>query len=157
MRNLIAFTTTTAISMIAISAQAADKASTINEWVKQAGSAIEEKMEYPKTAAMTGETDTHTFVVTVNRQGDILEITKGDKVKRNYFDSASNRALRYVDLPDLPASYEKDTLSFALVLDYSNDQDEPEKRDANKLSDRQVLALSGGKAVKGQKETIDGF
>jgi translation elongation factor EF-Ts len=105
MRNLIAFTATTAISMIAVSAQAADKPSTINEWVKQASSAIEEKMEYPKTAAMTGETDTHTFVVTVNRQGDILEITKGDKVKRNYFDAASNRALRYVDLPDLPASY----------------------------------------------------
>ncbi len=157
MRNLIALTATTVISMTTASAQAADKPSTINEWVKQAGSAIEEKMEYPKTAAMTGETDTHTFVVTVNRQGDILEITKGDKVKRNYFDNASNRALRYVDLPDLPASYAKDTLSFALVLDYSNNEDELEKGDAKKLSDRQILALSGGKTVNGKKETIDGF
>lgn len=157
MRNLIAFTATTAISMIAVSAQAADKPSTIKEWVKQASSAIEEKMEYPKTAAMTGETDTHTFVVTVNRQGDILEITKGDKVKRNYFDAASNRALRYVDLPDLPASYEKDTLSFALVLDYSNSENEPKNKDMKKLSDRQVLALSGGKAANGKAQTIDGF
>ena len=114
-------------------------------------------MEYPKTAAMTGETDTHTFVVTVNRQGDILEITKGDKVKRNYFDAASNRVLRYVDLPDLPASYEKDTLSFALVLDYSNNENEPKNKDMKKLSDRQVLAMSGGKAANGKAQTIDGF
>lgn len=149
MRILPTFITTTALSLFAVSALAADKPSTLNEWVKQSSSAIEAKMEYPETTSMLGETDTNTYVVTVNRQGDILEVTKGDKAKSQYFSIASNRALRYVDLPDLPASYKKDTLSFVLVLDYY-DRDDPEQtQDAKpELSDKQIIALSRNKDEK---------
>ncbi len=157
MRNLAIFTTTTALTLFAATAQAADKPSTINEWVEQASTAIEEKMEYPDTAALTNETDTHTYVVTVNRQGDILDVTKGEKESQEYFAQASGKALRYVDLPDLPASYKKDTLSFALVLDYTNqDVEEPKQTQVAKqeLSERQLYALSRGNDEKGM---TDGF
>jgi hypothetical protein len=43
------------------------------------------------------------------------------------------------------------------VLDYSNSENEPKNKDMKKLSDRQVLALSGGKAANGKAQTIDGF
>ncbi len=157
MRTLLTFTTTTALALFAASAQAADKPSTINEWVEQASAAIEAKMEYPETAALVNETDTHTYVVTVNRKGDILDITKGEKESQAYFAQASGRALRYVDLPDLPASYKKDKLSFALVLDYTNqDIEEPKQTQVAKqeLSDEQLIALSRGNDGKG---SIDGF
>ncbi len=119
------FTITAAVaSLAALNAQAGETPQTINDWVSHASSAIEAKMEYPETAAMVGDIGTNTFAVTVNRQGDILDITKHSKAKRTYFDSASYKALRYVELPDLPTSYKKDKLTFVLVLDYiQNERD----------------------------------
>tara|TARA_R110002096_G_C14661614_1_gene728098 strand:+ start:18464 stop:18934 length:471 start_codon:yes stop_codon:yes gene_type:complete len=149
--------TTVAVSMFTLSAQAADAPSTMNAWIDQASSAIEEKMEYPKTAALIGETDLHTLVVKVNRHGDILEVTKGDKAQSNYFDMASNKALRYVDLPDLPSSYKKDTLSFVLSLDYSNKDKQSRQQVAKTLSDKQVIALSKNKPTKAKEKSRRGF
>lgn len=142
--------TATAIGMLTMSAQADDVPSNLNDWIDQASKAVEAKMEYPKTATLLGETDTNTFVVTVNRQGDILEVTKNSKTKRTYFNKASSRALRYVDLPDLPSSYKKDTLSFALVLDYGPDENiRPRPEKVVKLSANQLIALSPEKPETG--------
>lgn len=108
-----------AMSMFSISAQANDNSTQLKQWMKHASHAIEEKVSFPETANLLNESGSNTFVVTVNKQGDILEVSKRDKAKRNYFDDASYRALRYVDLPNLPASYKADTYSFSLVLDYT--------------------------------------
>lgn len=110
--------TAVAMSMFSISAQAGDISPNLNDWKAQASSAIGDKVKYPKTANLVGENGSNTFVVTVNKQGDILDVTKRVKAKMNYFDAASYRALKYVDLPALPSSYKADTYSFMVVLDY---------------------------------------
>ena len=110
--------TAIAVSMFNISAQAGDAPSNLNDWKAQASSAIGDKVKYPETASLIGDNGSNSFVVTVNRQGDILDVTKSLKAKSDYFDAASYRALNYVDLPNLPSSYKADTYSFKVVLDY---------------------------------------
>lgn len=110
--------TVAAMSLYSLSAHAAQTPSDLDQWKDQASKAISDKVDFPETANLLGETDSNIFVVTVNRQGDILDVSKSVKAERNYFDAASFRALRYVDLPDLPASYKADTFSFSLELDY---------------------------------------
>lgn len=110
--------TTAAISLLSISAYAAEAPLSLDDWKDEASKAIGDKIEFPETANLLGEDGSNIFVVTVNRQGDILEVSKSVKAKRNYFDAASYRALRYVDLPDLPSSYKADTFSFSIELDY---------------------------------------
>lgn len=132
-----------AFSMLSMSAQANDTPSTLNEWMDQARSAVEDKMEYPESNVFLGEIDTNTFVVTVNRQGDILEFTSRVKAEKGSFDYASRQALKNADLPDLPLSYKADTLKFNLVLDYIQYADDPSRlHAADNIQENQIAKIS---------------
>ena len=150
--------TAAAASMMALNANAGETPSTISGWVKQASSAIEAKMEYPETAAIIGDIGTNTFAVTVNRQGDVLNVTKQSRAKQSYFDNASYDALQYVDLPDLPASYKKDKLTFVLVLDYiQHEEDIARLHNSDDQRTATMYANSNKKTHAEEKSTDDTF
>lgn len=130
------------MSIFSITVQAEEAPTTVNEWMDQASSAITKKVEYPDRGAFYGQIDTNTFEVTVNRQGDILDYKGTVKAKRKYFDKASRRALGKVNLPSLPSSYEADTLSFSIVLDYiDTEKDLARLHGENYVQHKQITLL----------------
>lgn len=102
---------------------AADDRSDLRAWAQDAGKEISSKMTYPKIAERQGFTGSTSYIVTINREGDVLSYEATGERSKATFGSASRRALKRVDFPDLPDSYDYDDLTFTLSLDYKSRSD----------------------------------
>ncbi|MCC3862583.1 TonB C-terminal domain-containing protein [Pseudemcibacter aquimaris] len=147
--------TAAALGMFTTSLNAAEAPSSISEWASEASKAIEAKMEYPETAIKSVEIDSNKFVLTVNHDGDVLDVEKLNKAEQTYFDQASYDAIRDADLPDLPKSYKKDTATVVLSLDYilkDDDVSKLQKRAMKRVKREKMLAEA--KARLSEKDSI---
>lgn len=88
-------------------------------WSKSAGKSISSEMRYPEIAVRQGKEGATLFKVTVDRAGNVLDSDLTQRAKSGLINSAAKRALRNVDFPDLPASFEGDKLTFALRMNYA--------------------------------------
>lgn len=106
-----------ATGLMAGSAFADDKQD-LRAWAQDAGKEITSAMSYPKIAMRSGITGTTTHIVTINKDGEVIGYERGDGRSKAVLNSASRRALKRVDFPALPASFDHDNLTFRLALDY---------------------------------------
>lgn len=111
-----------ASSVMAFSASADDNQN-LRSWAKDAGQEISSAMIYPRIAERQGRTGSTQFHVTINRDGDIVGYEAIGAKSRATFRSASKRALKRVDFPALPDSYQGEQLTFSLSLYYKTESD----------------------------------
>ncbi len=104
--------------LFSASAQAGEP-HTIKDWAQEAGKQISKKMSYSTISLRRNQTGATQFHVTVDRDGNILDQEMVTKTKYGLINSASKRALKNADFPELPSSYEGETLRFSLNMNYA--------------------------------------
>ena len=112
----------TAVGLMSFSATADDQSS-LKQWAHEAGSEISSVMRYPMLAERQGHQGTTAYIVTINRDGDVLNFSNAGKRNKVIFNSASKRALKRVDFPALPDSYDGEQLRFKLTMEYRENVD----------------------------------
>lgn len=109
--------------LMGLPANAGDTPSDTQEWAKEAGTAISDVMSFPKIAERQGITGSATFVVTVNRDGDVVDYYPTGRTGAIHFKSSARRSLKNAHFPDLPESFSADQLSFTLNMSYQYQED----------------------------------
>ena len=128
---------------------AGDAPGNTNEWVMQAEKAIDSVMRYPLMAERQGKSGSASFVVTINRSGDVVDYYNTGYEGSILFRPATARSLKRAEFPALPASYNKDRLSFSLKLDYitlmplERIKDYYPKKKKGSVSGTQIALLQG--------------
>lgn len=107
-------------SLMSFAVQANDTAMNTQEWANEAGKAISSVMRYPAIALRQGRDGSASFVVTVNRDGDVVDYYANGGKNAPSFKSSSKRALKMVDFPALPSSLKGDQVSFTLNMEYKS-------------------------------------
>ena len=134
--------TIASVSMFSLSAQAAESPNDLNEWVSQAGVAISAKMHFPSKEITRRHIGTNSYEVTIDRQGEIVHYITTAQSERQAFDKASDRALKYVHFPELPAGYSPEQLRFSLNMYYYNTEKDIEKlRQRGSVKGQQIALL----------------
>lgn len=106
--------------LMSFAIQADDTTMTTQEWTNAAGKAISDVMSYPAIALRQGRAGSASFVVTVNRDGDVVDYYATGGKNAMAFKSPSKSALKRVDFPALPATINGDQVSFTLNLEYKS-------------------------------------
>ena len=104
-------------------------------WAKDAGKSVNKVMVYPSMAATYGYQGKAGFKVTVDRAGHVVSFDQTVKADSPLINGAARRVVNRADFPALPASYGKDTMTFALNLQYTI-ADGPEQARALKREGR---------------------
>lgn len=96
----------------------ADQYAGLGGWAQQADRSVDKVMVYPSFAAKRGLSGRTTFRVTVDRSGEVIESDLTDFSGDRMLKSAARRVLERADFPALPASYDDESLTFSLRLNY---------------------------------------
>lgn len=118
-KRFTAVATSLAIAgLMSFAVQANDTSLNTQEWAKEAGNAISNEMKFPAFALRQGRSGTASFVVTINRDGDVVDYYSTGGKSAASFRTSAKRALKTVDFPALPSSIKGDQLSFTLNMEY---------------------------------------
>lgn len=109
----------------------ADDQNNLKTWAIEAGHEISASMHYPKIALRQGHVGSTSYIVTVNRDGDLMKYHSAGRKGKATFGSASRRALKLTNFPALPDSYDGEQLTFKLTLDYKEYVDPTRQRYLN--------------------------
>lgn len=77
-------------------------------------------MSVPTLTNRQGSSGYAQFAVTVNRDGEVINSTQTIRARNSGLNNAALRAVRRVDFPALPESYDAEQLTFTLNLDYQS-------------------------------------
>lgn len=97
-------------------------------WAKDAGKSVDRVMSYPSIAANHGYEGKARFRVTVDRAGNLVSFDQMVKAENSIINGAARRVVNRAKFPALPASYGKNTMTFALNLQYALVADEQAAR-----------------------------
>ena len=118
-KRFTAVATSMAIAgLMSFTVQADDSSMNAQEWAKEAGNAISNEMKFPAFALRHGRSGTASFVVTINRDGDVVDYYSTGGKSAVSFRSSAKRSLKRVDFPALRSSISGDQVSFTLNMDY---------------------------------------
>lgn len=118
-KRFTAVATSLAIAgLMSFAVQANDTSLNTQEWAKEAGTAISNSMTYPAIALRQGKSGSASFVVTINRDGDVVDYYANGGKNASSFRASSKRALNTVDFPALPSSIRGHQASFTLNMEY---------------------------------------
>ena len=104
--------------LMSFAVQANDTPLNTQEWTQEAGTAISNAMTYPAIALRQGRSGSTSFVVTVNRDGDVVDYYANGGKNAVSFRASAKRSLEEVDFPALPSSIEGHQVSFTLNMEY---------------------------------------
>lgn len=107
-----------AASFIAAPSVMAGETANLKEWAEEAGQSIDDAMYYPKIASRGSGASSSVFKVTVDREGEVVSSQKLDSKGNSILRGAAKRVVASADFPDLPQSYDGETLTFELRLNY---------------------------------------
>lgn len=96
----------------------ADQDSGLHSWAQQADKSVDKVMVYPSFAVTRGKSGRSTFRVTVDRDGDVIESNLTDWSGDMSLRAAARRVVKRADFPALPASFDDESLTFSLRLNY---------------------------------------
>lgn len=118
-KRFTAVATSMAIAgLMSFAVQANDTSMNTQEWAKEAGNAISNEMKFPTLALRQGTSGSASFVVTVNRDGDVVDYYSTGGKSAGNFKSSAKRSLKRVDFPALPSSIRGHQVSFTLNMEY---------------------------------------
>ena len=118
-KRFTAVATSMAIAgLMSFTVQANDTSLDTQEWAKEAGNAISNEMKFPAFALRQGKSGTASFVVTVNRDGDVVDYYSTGSTSAASFRSSAKQSLNRVDFPALPSSIKGHQASFTLNMEY---------------------------------------
>lgn len=141
--------------LMSVAASASDTPSNTQEWVQEAGSAINEVMSYPTAARNHGKTGTASYKVTIDREGNVVSSYASSSTGVKALDDASERALENADFPAIPASFSGNELTFSLELSYQQRQSKARQDYLDANSKGSVtgtrIALLGGTSLAAAK------
>lgn len=131
-------------ALIATSAFAGESApANLRSWAKDAGQSVDAVMAYPRLALLRGEEGNTHFRVTVNADGDVVNVEQTERAFSNMINGAAKKVIQKADFPALPAGKAKMTFGVKLVYAIANS---PEEAAALKREGRvtgQELAANG--------------
>ena len=119
LKRYTTITTSLALAgLMSFAVQANDTSTNTQEWAKEAGTAISNEMKFPTFALRQGRSGSASFVVTVNRDGDVVDYYSTGGKSASSFRSSAKQSLNRVDFPALPASIRGHQVSFTLNMEY---------------------------------------
>lgn len=95
-----------------------DTPTTLAEWQSEATNEITQNMRYPSVAARSGKEGNSTFHVTIDRYGNVMDVSTEEETGYSALDRASLRTLEKAEFPSIPANFSGDTLTFEVALNY---------------------------------------
>jgi len=101
-------------------AASAGQPDTMQDWQSAADKSISKAMSVPTLTNRQGSSGYAQFAVTVNRDGEVINSTQTIRARNSGLNNAALRAVRRVDFPALPESYDAEQLTFTLNLDYQS-------------------------------------
>ncbi len=159
MTNFKTLTTSLAVLSIAtfsIPVSAGDDTSTnLDEWTVAAAKAIDSEMRYPNFALRNGDSGSTRQLVTIGRDGTVLNTELVTRTRANTLNAASKRVAKGADFPALPSSFEGESLTFALNLNYYIASSPAEQRRLERGGDVRSYRLSENKKAKTRFSSIE--
>lgn len=95
-----------------------DKDTPLMSWAKEASAAIDDVMVYPAHLARRGKEGQITFRVTIDDEGEVVSMARTAITGARALNSAAKRVIERADWPALTADMDRDTLTFAVQLNY---------------------------------------
>lgn len=105
-------------AMAVVPAASADGSATLSAWAQKAGQSVDQAMYYPKFAARSSGKGSATYRVTIDRDGDIVKSEKTSSKGHSIMQTAAKRTISRADFPALPESYDGQSLTFVVQLNY---------------------------------------
>jgi len=90
----------------------------MDEWTTKANRAVDGVMAYPVARIRGSGNGVANFQVTVDRDGNVIDREQTRRPPSLVLNMAAKKVLRKADFPALPASYERETLTFMVQLNY---------------------------------------
>lgn len=132
-------------SFVAAPSVIAGEPANLKEWAQDAGQSIDKVMYYPKFANRSSGNASSTFKVTIDRDGDVISSKRLASKGHSIFNGAANAVVAKADFPDLPESYEGDSLTFELRLNYGvATSSDSHKSRAGSVTSRRIAANATG-------------
>ncbi|MBO6503837.1 MAG: TonB family protein [Kordiimonadaceae bacterium] len=128
----------------------ADQYSGLGGWANQADKSVDDVMVYPSFAVKRGLSGRSTFRVTVDRSGEVIESDLTDFSGDRMLKSAARRVLERAEFPALPASYNDESLTFSLRLNYLIASSAAEERALLRETEVRGEAVSRGTPIAGR-------
>lgn len=115
----VAAATLSAAFALSSGVSAGDGYSKLHSWADEAGDAVNSAMSYPRTRMMGSGNGTAIFRVTIDRDGDVIAADQLARPSSSQLNAAAKRVVKKADFPALPASVDRESLTFELRLTYA--------------------------------------
>ncbi len=96
----------------------ADQYTGLHSWAQEADKSVDDVMVYPSFAVKRGLSGRSNFRVTVDRSGEVIDSDLTDWSGDPMLKAAARRVLKRAEFPALPTSFDDESLTFSLRLNY---------------------------------------